>query len=150
MPRLRGLGREIPLGARAVLGRDKGCDVVLDDASVSRRHAVLEEDGKGGLRLRDLASANGTFLDGVRIGQRGVPASFGARLRFGDVELQLAADAPTAFPARRRALVVVGAVAMFVGAALFLRGRPSGAARPSPAPSATALVEEAISALEAD
>jgi tetratricopeptide (TPR) repeat protein len=41
-------------------------------------------------------------------------------------------------------------VAIFVGAALFLRGRPSGAARPSSPRSATALVEEAISALETD
>src|SRR5689334_24406437 len=92
MPRLRGLGREIPLGARAVLGRDPGCDVVLDDPSVSRRHAALESDTNGAIRLRDLASANGTFLDGIRIGQSGVPVAGGARMRFGDVQLQLIAD----------------------------------------------------------
>jgi tetratricopeptide (TPR) repeat protein len=151
VPRLRGLGREIPLGARAVLGRDPDCDVVLDDASVSRRHAVLVLDGKGGCRLRDLASANGTFLDGIRIGQNGVPVPGGARLRFGDVELQLLAEAAPALPPRRRALVAAGAVAILVCAALLLRGRPSGAARASsPAPPATALVEEAVAALEAD
>src|SRR5712671_927624 len=150
MPRLRGLGREIPLRARAVLGRDPGCDVVLDDASVSRRHAVLEEDGKGGRRLRDLASANGTFLDGVRIGLSGVPLSAGARLRFGDVELQFLGDATTAFLRRRPALVATAAVAILACAALCLRGRPSGAARPTSPPPGTALVEEALSALEAD
>jgi hypothetical protein len=149
--RLRGLGREIPLGTHAVLGRDPACDVVLDDASVSRRHAVLEEDGKGGCKLRDLASANGTFLDGVRIGGSGVPVSAGARLRFGEVELQLLGEAPAAFAPRRRALVGAGVVAILLCAALFLRGRPSGAARASSsAPPATVLVEESLAALEAD
>ena len=151
MPRLRGLGREIPLGVRAVLGRDPGCDVVLDDASVSRRHALLVADGKGGCRLRDLASANGTFLDGVRIGQNGVPIPGGARLRFGDVELQLVEDAAAPLLPRRRALLAAGAVTMVAFAALLLRGRPSGAAAASsPAPPATALVEDSVAALEAD
>jgi len=149
--RLRGLGREIALGANALLGRDPVCDVVLDDASVSRRHAVLEMDGKGGCRLRDLASANGTFLDGIRIGQKGVLVSGGARLRLGDVELQLLEDAAPALPRRRRNLLAAGAVAIVVCAAFLLRGRPSGAARASsPAPPATVLVEEALAALEAD
>jgi len=151
VPRLRGLGREIPLGVRAVLGRDPGCDVVLDDASVSRRHALLVADGKGGCRLRDLASANGTFLDGVRIGQNGVPIPGGARLRFGDVELQLVEDAAAPLLPRRRALLAAGAVTMVAFAALLLRGRPSGAAAASsPAPPATALVEDSVAALEAD
>jgi ABC transport system ATP-binding/permease protein len=151
MPRLRGLGREIPVGPRAVLGRDPNCDVVLDDPSVSRRHAALESDGNGAFRLRDLASANGTFLDGIRIGQSGVPVSGGARLRFGEVQLQLVDDAAPARAVRRRALVATGAVAIFLCGALLLRGRSSAATAPARLPpSAAALVEQAASALEGD
>ena len=151
MPRLRGLGREIPLGPRAVFGRDPSCDVVLDDPSVSRRHAALESDASGATRLRDLASANGTFLDGIRIGQGGVPVSGGARLRFGEVQLQLVEEAPSnrAFP--RRALFAAGAMAILLGAALLLRGRSSAAsAAPGLPPRADALAEQAAAALDAD
>jgi len=49
-----------------VLGRNPDCDLVLDSPMVSRRHAELSREGETFL-LRDLESANGTFLDGVRI-----------------------------------------------------------------------------------
>ncbi|WP_437875397.1 sigma 54-interacting transcriptional regulator [Sorangium sp. So ce513] len=51
-----------PLPARGsvVLGRDEGCDVRIDDRSVSRRHAVLHVGPT--LRIEDLGSANGTFV----------------------------------------------------------------------------------------
>src|SRR2546421_6903721 len=31
--------------ARVVLGREPGCDIVLDEEAVSRRHAILSQDG---------------------------------------------------------------------------------------------------------
>ncbi|AUX26393.1 sigma-54 dependent transcriptional regulator [Sorangium cellulosum] len=53
----------VPLPPRGsvVLGRDEGCDVRVDDRSVSRRHAVLHVGPP--LRIEDLGSANGTFID---------------------------------------------------------------------------------------
>lgn len=45
------------------IGRDGGCDLVLTDLTVSRRHARLERDGAG-WRLEDLGSTNGTRLNG--------------------------------------------------------------------------------------
>ena len=53
-----------------VLGRDRRCDVVLEDDRVSRRHARLEPAATcetGGWRLVDLGSKNGTALDGVPV-----------------------------------------------------------------------------------
>ncbi len=41
-------------------------DLVLTDPTVSRNHAVVEEKADGYV-VRDLASTNGTFLDGVRV-----------------------------------------------------------------------------------
>jgi ABC-type multidrug transport system ATPase subunit/pSer/pThr/pTyr-binding forkhead associated (FHA) protein/ABC-type multidrug transport system permease subunit len=52
----------------AVIGRDgSGCDIVVAGAAVSRRHARLVVDGKEGLRLHDLNSTNGVFVNGRKI-----------------------------------------------------------------------------------
>jgi HD-GYP domain-containing protein (c-di-GMP phosphodiesterase class II) len=41
-------------------------EIVLDDSSVSRKHAEIRAGDKG-WHLQDLASTNGTFLNGIRI-----------------------------------------------------------------------------------
>ena len=45
------------------IGRDAKNDVVLDDLRVSRHHAVIRETPEG-LTIRDLASGNGTLVNG--------------------------------------------------------------------------------------
>ena len=48
------------------LGRDTdACDIGLEHASCSRRHARLAVDARGGVLIEDLGSAQGTFLDGA-------------------------------------------------------------------------------------
>ena len=48
------------------LGRDTdACDLPLEHASCSRRHARLAVDARGGALIEDLGSAQGTFLDGA-------------------------------------------------------------------------------------
>jgi len=51
---------------RLVIGRGSDCDLVLDEPEMSRRHAVIENSGDG-IYLRDLGSANGTFVNGVQV-----------------------------------------------------------------------------------
>jgi pSer/pThr/pTyr-binding forkhead associated (FHA) protein len=61
-------GRRYELRPQAptTLGRAVDNDIVVADASVSRRHAtIVPQDG--GFALRDLASQNGTFVCGQRI-----------------------------------------------------------------------------------
>ena len=53
--------------AAVVVGRDEGCDLVIPDTKVSRRHASLEPRADGGLTLVDLGSSNGTFVNGTRV-----------------------------------------------------------------------------------
>lgn len=48
------------------LGRDPSSDVFVDVIGVSRRHAVIAVTGDR-ILLRDLASKNGTFADGIRV-----------------------------------------------------------------------------------
>ena len=55
------------------VGTDPANDLVLTDATVSRRHLEVERTARG-LLVRDLGSRNGTFLDG-RAGAAGLPAA---------------------------------------------------------------------------
>lgn len=47
-------------------GRVK-CDIMLDDADVSRKHCLMEIEEGGQVILRDLASSNGTYVNQVRV-----------------------------------------------------------------------------------
>ena len=65
--RLRVDGRTELLGSQgAVLGRSRECDIVLDDANVSRRHAEVRPSG-GSWIVRDLGSTNGVKVNGRRL-----------------------------------------------------------------------------------
>jgi len=79
--------REVPIDLPSLLvGRSDDNGVVLDDVSVSRRHARLVIES-GNLLVEDLGSASGTFIDGHRIPPHSpnlVEAN--QTLRFGNVE----------------------------------------------------------------
>ncbi len=67
--------RVFPLKNETLVGRSADCDITLAAAHLSRRHAQLTvRDGL--LYVRDIESANGTFLNGRRIKE--------ARVRRGD------------------------------------------------------------------
>ena len=83
-------GREHTLDGDATIGRE-GCDVVLPDPEVSRRHAALRMTASGPA-VEDLGSSNGTFVNDVRI--EGVrQLGDGDRVRFGNTEWVLRAAA---------------------------------------------------------
>lgn len=69
--RLRGINGEVEgkvWESETILraGRLASLEMVLDDSSVSRRHAEVRNTDDG-WRLRDLGSTNGTFLNGLRL-----------------------------------------------------------------------------------
>jgi adenylate cyclase len=70
----------LPDGATRVVGRSPTSDIPVPDPTISRRHAELTASGDK-LTVRDLDSANGTFVEGDRIETYVVSA--GAMLRFG-------------------------------------------------------------------
>ena len=49
------------------VGRARDCDVPIETPRASRRHLVLEAGPAGGHRVRDLASTNGSLLNGIRL-----------------------------------------------------------------------------------
>ncbi len=68
-PALVGVRRALARGASVELGRDDTSFApnVFSDARVSRRHARLEVDDAGVLRVTDLGSSNGTTVNGARV-----------------------------------------------------------------------------------
>ncbi|MFK4835378.1 FtsK/SpoIIIE domain-containing protein [Microbacterium sp. ZW T2_14] len=64
-------GSELPLRAGSnVVGRDRGADIVIDDALVSKRHARINVDA--GIEIIDLGSANGLVMGGEQIARTGL------------------------------------------------------------------------------
>lgn len=52
-----------------IIGRHPSCELVIDDPSVSRRHARIVQQGDE-LWIQDLESRNGTFIDGRHLESR--------------------------------------------------------------------------------
>lgn len=72
---------------RAILGRSSGCDVVVDDASVSRRHARLwRQDDR--ILCVDLNSSNGTSVDGAGVGPNPTEVRDGSELALGAIRFR--------------------------------------------------------------
>jgi pSer/pThr/pTyr-binding forkhead associated (FHA) protein len=62
----------LPLTAEVThLGRSQSADIVLDDASVSRRHAVIAVRG-GRTHVLDNRSLNGVVVNGARVAEAGL------------------------------------------------------------------------------
>jgi len=70
--------------ATFLIGRGKECDLQLTDTCVSRNHLQVVFDGEN-WRLKNLGSANGTFVNGIRIQE--VPLT-------GSVEVELGKGGP--------------------------------------------------------
>lgn len=60
--------------AEVVLGRSSDCQLILDNAGVSRHHAQLRLD-QTQLTVLDLKSGNGTFLNGQQIEESPITAT---------------------------------------------------------------------------
>jgi len=71
-----------------VIGRGVGSTILLEDQSVSRRHARLVL-GQDGITMEDLGSKNGTFVNGQRISER-INIGHGDTIQIGIYTLRLA------------------------------------------------------------
>jgi adenylate cyclase len=90
---------DCPAGRVLVLGRATQNDFPVQDPTISRRHAELEGTPTG-VRVKDLGSSNGTFINGQKLEERVVTA--GETVIFGKVAFTVqavsAAPEPKATP----------------------------------------------------
>lgn len=70
-------------GSSTTIGRSLSCDLVIDVPSVSRSHAKIWCE-EGAWRIKDLGSANGTFVDGARVENEMLGGS--QIIRFGNLD----------------------------------------------------------------
>lgn len=80
------------IGAATRIGRLPDNDVVLDDAEVSRHHAVVGDTGASFV-ITDLRSANGVYVHGRRI-RGSVELADGDRVRIGHLEFVFEVEPP--------------------------------------------------------
>lgn len=82
-------GAEIALtGTRLVAGRRPDCDIPLEEATVSRRHAAFVRRGEDWWVV-DLESTNGTRINGETTGERVIHP--GDRIQLGEAILEMVA-----------------------------------------------------------
>jgi serine phosphatase RsbU (regulator of sigma subunit) len=67
------------------IGRASDCSIPIKDRYLSRKHAEIISEGSNWI-LKDLGSANGTYLNGSRV-ERDEQLKTGDRIRLGDTEI---------------------------------------------------------------
>ena len=77
--------RILPGGVKTI-GRATGADFIVEAALVSRVHCRLTALPDGQLEVRDLESTNGTYVNGIRIGQP-LRLVSGDRVQVGRIEM---------------------------------------------------------------
>jgi len=91
---LRAGGRSFILQTPCVIGRDPGCDIVLDDPKVSRQHVIIRQLQADCYRITDLDSRAGVFINGTLLPD--AELKHGDQLRLGHTHLRFVlADALT-------------------------------------------------------
>lgn len=71
------------LGPLTQVGRSPECDVVLNDSTISRRHAIIRRETDGSFTLNDEQSRFGTFVNGEKV--ETALLRHGDELKFGNI-----------------------------------------------------------------
>jgi hypothetical protein len=79
-------GQQLPLRHGFTIGRQPGCDLVVEEPWVSAHHAQIHVDTGGGCTVVDLGSQIGTFVNGVRTQQQRL--THGMSVRVGQTEIR--------------------------------------------------------------
>ena len=88
-------GRKFSGGAGGVrLGRSSSNDIHISDGELSRNHCLFEPVGEDGIRLTDLASANGTVVNGALLGGDPVDIVPGDQIQVGSTIIKVVSDNP--------------------------------------------------------
>jgi pSer/pThr/pTyr-binding forkhead associated (FHA) protein len=82
------------------LGRSSSNDIHIPDEELSRNHCLFEAVGEDGIRLTDLASANGTVVNGRSLGSDSADLKPGDLIEVGATVLKVTGEKLTLHPPR--------------------------------------------------
>jgi pSer/pThr/pTyr-binding forkhead associated (FHA) protein len=124
----RGRGRRFRFeGEDVLVGRSAECDLILNDAGVSRTHARIQRQGAAWMVI-DCGSANGTELNGAAVASA-AQLRKGDRIRVGAVVFRFEPAPPARrarVPVRWRVAGATGLLLIAAGYAAFVHGRGRG------------------------
>ena len=90
-------GKTFSVGAGGLrLGRSSSNDIHIADGELSRNHCLFEAVGDDVVRLTDLASANGTILNGRVLGSEPADLKVGDVIHVGSTVIKVVAEAAAA------------------------------------------------------
>lgn len=90
-------GRRFEVGEGTLrLGRSSSNDIHVPDEELSRNHCLFEQIGETGIRVTDLASANGTMVNGEPIGNDPVDLKEGDIIEVGATAISVGDPKPAA------------------------------------------------------
>jgi hypothetical protein len=69
-----------------MIGKQPGCDLLIEDGYTSSQHAQIGMDANGVCKLYDRQSTNGTYVNGVRVTE--TPLHHGITIRIGSTEMR--------------------------------------------------------------
>ena len=87
-------GKRFEVGPGGVrLGRSSSNDISIPDEELSRNHCLIEQSGEAGVRITDLASANGTFVNGEQLFSDPRELRAGDSIEVGSTTISVVGDA---------------------------------------------------------
>jgi adenylate cyclase len=98
-------------GVPLIVGRAPTCDLPIFDPTISRRHAELVSEGDR-LRMRDLGSSNGTFVNGAKV--ENASAAVDDLVAFGKVGFRIESFVPVTPPSALPGVITAPAGATIV------------------------------------
>ena len=83
-------GERILLKHGFLIGKQPGCDLLIEDGYTSSQHAQIGMDATGNCKLYDRGSTNGTLVNGVRITETAL--EHGVAIKIGSIEMRFLAQ----------------------------------------------------------
>ena len=131
------------------VGRGEGCNIIVDDEMMSRRHAFIKIPTFGGMEIVDM-SKNGTFVNGVRL-RPNVPFPITRKdvVNFADVHQLDWSKVPDPLKYYKIGVMAVGGLVMLLLAIFLLKSLLSGS-KETPAEPAVEQVAKPVQTVEAE
>ena len=72
---------------RTSIGRNRNCQIVINNNTVSKDHAIIEFDEDYNCTIKDLNSSNGTYVNGEKLKTTPMKLRTGDKIQFGKYEI---------------------------------------------------------------